>query len=73
VDRIHRIGQKRKVNIIRFVMKDSIEERMVALQEAKSMQAKGSMQKLKADEQKKARLSDLKSLLLLKDDDGAEE
>jgi hypothetical protein len=54
-------------------MKDSIEERMVALQEAKSMQAKGSMQKLKADEQKKARLSDLKSLLLLKDDDGAEE
>jgi SNF2 family DNA or RNA helicase len=73
VDRIHRIGQKRKVRIIRFVMKDSIEERMVALQEAKSMQAKGAMQKLKADEQKKARLSDLKSLLLLKDVDDAKE
>jgi SNF2 family DNA or RNA helicase len=73
VDRIHRIGQKRKVTIIRFVMKDSIEERMVALQEAKSMQAKGTMQKLKAEEQKKARLSDLRSLLLLKDDDDANE
>jgi hypothetical protein len=54
-------------------MKDSIEERMVALQEAKSMQAKGTMQKLKAEEQKKARLSDLRSLLLLKDDDNANE
>ena len=50
-------------------MKDSIEERMVALQESKSMQAKGAMQKLKPDEQKKTRLNDLKSLLLLKDDD----
>ena len=66
MDRIHRIGQKRKVSVIRFVMKDSIEERIVDLQEAKGMQAKGAMQKLKAEEKRKARLSDLRTLLLLK-------
>lgn len=47
-------------------MKDSIEERIVDLQEAKGMQAKGAMQKLKAEEKRKARLSDLRTLLLLK-------
>ena len=69
VDRIHRIGQLRNVYVTRFVMKDSIEERMVDLQEAKSMQAKGAMEQLKADEFKKTRLSDLKSLMLLNEND----
>ncbi len=63
MDRIHRINQTRKVTVLRFVMKDSIEERIVALQEAKSMQAKGVLQKLKGDEKRKALLSDLRGLL----------
>ena len=63
VDRIHRIGQTRPVTIHRFVMKDSVEERMVELQVAKSLQAKGAMQKLKAEEQKQTRLRNLKGLL----------
>ena len=67
MDRIHRIGQQRDVKIVRFVMAGSIEERMVALQEAKSMQAKGSMQKLSADEQRRVRLDDLRGLLLLEE------
>lgn len=65
MDRVHRIGQTRKVIVRRFVIKDSIEERIVALQEAKGMQAKGAMEKLKPDELRKARLSDLKGLLLI--------
>ena len=69
MDRIHRIGQQRDVKVIRFVMAGSIEERMVALQEAKSMQAKGSMQKLSAEEQRRVRLDDLKGLLLLEQED----
>ena len=68
VDRIHRIGQTRPVSIHRFVMKDSLEERIVELQEAKSMQAKGAMEKLNAEEKRTARLSDLKGLLLLDSD-----
>ena len=67
MDRIHRINQKRNVTIMRFVMKDSIEERIVALQEAKSMQAKGVLQKLKGDEKRKALLGDLRGLLQLEE------
>lgn len=63
MDRIHRINQTRKVTVLRFVMKDSIEERIVALQETKSMQAKGVLQKLKGDEKRKALLSNLRGLL----------
>ena len=65
MDRIHRIGQERDVRVIRFVMKNSVEQRMVELQEAKSLQAKGSLEKLKAEEKRKARLGDLKGLLNL--------
>ena len=44
-------------------MKDSLEERIVTMQEAKGMQAKGAMQKLSAEEKRKARMNNLKGLL----------
>ena len=65
MDRIHRLNQTRNVHVVRFVMKGSIEERIVALQEAKSMQAKGVLEKLKGDEKRKALLSDLRVLFSL--------
>ena len=65
--KIHRIGQSRPVRVIRFVMKDTIEERMISLQEAKAAIGKGSMEKLKPDEVRKARIGDLKSLFSIKD------
>lgn len=49
-------------------MKDSVEERIIGLQEAKSLQAKGAMEKLKPEEKRKARLSDLKGLLMIDSD-----
>lgn len=66
LDRIHRISQTRTVNVLRFVMKDSIEERIIKVQERKSLQAKGALQKLKADEKRKAILGDLRGLLDIK-------
>ncbi|NCS97660.1 MAG: hypothetical protein GW762_03680 [Candidatus Pacebacteria bacterium] len=48
-------------------MKNSLEEGIVALQEAKSLQAKGATQKLKPEEQRRARLRDLKELLMIED------
>ncbi|KAJ1672506.1 hypothetical protein EV182_007046 [Spiromyces aspiralis] len=36
IDRIHRLGQTRIVTVTRYVIKDSIEERIMALQERKS-------------------------------------
>ena len=67
MDRVHRIGQKRDVRVIRFVMKDSIEGRMLALQEAKAALGKGAMEKLKPEEFRKARIGDLKSLFSIRD------
>ena len=53
------------MRIFRFIMKDSIEEGMLELQEAKAVIGKGSMEKLKPDEARKARLYDLKKLFSL--------
>lgn len=40
---IHRIGQIRPVRVVRFIMQDSIEERMIKLQDAKAALGKGSV------------------------------
>ncbi|KAL7541297.1 hypothetical protein ACHAXR_012040 [Thalassiosira sp. AJA248-18] len=68
MDRIHRINQTRKVHVLRFVMQGSIEERIIKVQERKSLQAKGALQKLKGDEKRKALLGDLRGLLEIKEE-----
>ena len=62
-DRVHRIGQSRPVRIVRFVASDSVESRMIELQEAKAAMGKGAFEKLSPEEKKKARLDDVKKLL----------
>lgn len=68
MDRVHRIGQTRPVRILRFVTADSVESRMLSLQEAKAALGKGAFENLSADEKKKARLGDVKKLLQLCDE-----
>jgi len=63
MDRVHRIGQSRDVRVIRFVAADSIESRMVELQEAKAAVGKGAFENLSSEEKKQARLGELKRLL----------
>ncbi|WP_454981049.1 helicase-related protein, partial [Capnocytophaga haemolytica] len=36
IGRAHRLGQENKVNVIRFVSKDTIEEKIIKLQQAKA-------------------------------------
>lgn len=62
IDRVHRIGQTRAVRALRFVIGKSIEERMVEIQEAKAAVGKGAMEKLSAEEARKARITDLRTL-----------
>ncbi|KAH6659718.1 SNF2 family N-terminal domain-containing protein [Truncatella angustata] len=65
VDRVHRIGQKRPVRIIRYIMEGSIEEKMLALQDKKNKLANLSMNRGKAmdkGEAAKQKLMDLRSL-----------
>jgi DNA repair protein RAD5 len=69
MDRVHRIGQTRKVRVYSFVMKDSIEERMVALTKAKAALGKGSMEKLSPKEECRAKLTAMKDLFEICDID----
>jgi superfamily II DNA/RNA helicase len=69
MDRIHRLGQTRKVRVYSFVMKDSIEERMVALTKAKAALGKGSMETLSPKEERRAKLTAMKDLFEICDID----
>ena len=46
IDRVHRLGQTRPVRVYRFLMKDTIEERMLTTQRAKATMGKGTIKKL---------------------------
>ncbi|KAF7546279.1 hypothetical protein G7046_g9340 [Stylonectria norvegica] len=67
IDRVHRLGQKRPVRTVRYIMRDSFEEKMLELQEKKmklaslsmDRQSKGGPDKTEAARQK---LMDLRSL-----------
>ena len=63
IDRVHRMGQKRDVNIVNYIMRDSVEERIRTLQDKKLKLAEMSMEKKmsKAEEAKK-RIEELHEL-----------
>ncbi|KAJ3021634.1 DNA helicase rad5 [Thoreauomyces humboldtii] len=71
IDRVHRIGQTRNVLVKRYIMRDSVEERMLEIQDRKTVlckfaigegeTGKESAAKHKEDD-KKARIEELKTL-----------
>ncbi|KXJ92279.1 SNF2 family N-terminal domain-domain-containing protein [Microdochium bolleyi] len=65
VDRVHRLGQKRPVRTVRYIMRNSIEEKMLELQEKKMKLASLSMDRSRVmdkSEAAKQKLMDLRSL-----------
>ncbi|KAI1142211.1 SNF2 family N-terminal domain-containing protein [Hypoxylon sp. FL0543] len=65
VDRVHRLGQKRPVRTVRYIMRNSIEEKMLELQEKKKKLASLSMDRnrvMDKAEAAKQKLMDLRSL-----------
>lgn len=62
MDRVHRLGQTRPVRVYRLLMKDTVEARMVDIQVAKETLGKGTIERLDAEEKKRARLTTLKDL-----------
>ncbi|KAI1106950.1 SNF2 family N-terminal domain-containing protein [Jackrogersella minutella] len=65
VDRVHRLGQTRPVRTVRYIMRDSIEEKMLALQEKKKQLASLSLDRSRVmdkAEAAKQKLMDLRSL-----------
>ncbi|RDA83201.1 hypothetical protein CP532_1223 [Ophiocordyceps camponoti-leonardi (nom. inval.)] len=66
IDRVHRLGQKREVRTVRYIMENSIEERMLSIQEKKmklaSLSMDGQNKGLDKEEAAKQKLQDLRSL-----------
>ncbi|CAI0649927.1 unnamed protein product [Colletotrichum noveboracense] len=66
IDRVHRLGQKRPVRTVRYIMRNSFEEKMLELQEKKNKLASLSMDRkdrvFDKSEAARQRLLDLRSL-----------
>ncbi|KAG7669835.1 hypothetical protein Ndes2437B_g06024 [Nannochloris sp. 'desiccata'] len=64
-DRVHRLGQIRPVCIYRYVVKESIEERMLELQDEKRKLMKAAFERKVAEDVRAARLKDVRLLMQL--------
>ncbi|KAF5002542.1 hypothetical protein FDECE_10606 [Fusarium decemcellulare] len=66
IDRVHRLGQNRPVRTVRYIMRDSFEEKMLELQEKKmklaSLSMDGQSRSLDKAEAARQKLMDLRSL-----------
>ncbi|XP_070698895.1 helicase-like transcription factor [Pempheris klunzingeri] len=64
IDRCHRLGQKRKVVVTKFIVKDSVEENMVKIQRQKQDLVEKAFGSSNTD-RKTSRVSDIKALMEL--------
>ncbi|KAL8987701.1 MAG: hypothetical protein Q9177_003117 [Variospora cf. flavescens] len=62
IDRVHRMGQESEVRVVRFLVRGSIEGRMLRIQERKKFIA-GSLGMMSEEERKMQRIEDIKELL----------
>lgn len=65
MDRVHRIGQKEEVKIVRLIARKSIEERILELQEKKKKLAKEAFGKRKSKDRREVGGDDFRMLLSL--------
>lgn len=63
IDRVHRMGQTQEVIVHRFIVEESVEERMVNKIQAKKKFIASSLGMMNDDEKKQARIDDIKDLL----------
>ncbi|KAK3905486.1 DNA repair protein rad5 [Staphylotrichum tortipilum] len=62
IDRVHRMGQEDKVRVYRFIVKDSVEQRMLKIQDRKKFIAT-SLGMMSNEEKKVQQIEDIKELL----------
>ncbi|XP_012638282.1 helicase-like transcription factor isoform X2 [Microcebus murinus] len=64
-DRCHRLGQKQEVIITKFIVKDSVEENMMKIQNRKRELAAGAFgtKKTNANEMKQAKINEIRTLI----------
>eukprot|EP00742_Colponemidia_sp_Colp-10_P014547 GILJ01016532.1.p1 GENE.GILJ01016532.1~~GILJ01016532.1.p1 ORF type:complete len:935 (-),score=119.12 GILJ01016532.1:169-2973(-) len=61
MQRVHRIGQSKPVNVVRFIVKGTVEVNILKMQSRKEAMAQGALS-LSAEDARKHRLEDLKML-----------
>ncbi|KAK3301662.1 RAD5-like protein [Chaetomium strumarium] len=62
IDRVHRLGQEDEVKVYRFIVKDSVEQRMLRVQDRKKFLAT-SLGMMSDEEKKLQRIEDIRELL----------
>jgi len=62
MDRVYRIGQQRDVKVVRYVCASSIEERILQVQESKTLLGQAALNQLSAEQLRNARLGHLTKL-----------
>lgn len=65
MDRVHRIGQKEDVKIVRMIARSTIEERILELQEKKKLLARKAFMKKSSQDQREISVNDLRTLMHL--------
>lgn len=50
MDRVHRIGQTKPVRVVRMVSADSVEDRILEIQEAKEALGTGALRKVRKED-----------------------
>ncbi|KAK4906266.1 DNA repair protein rad5 [Elasticomyces elasticus] len=62
IDRVHRMGQTEKVDVVRFIVEESIEEKMLRIQDRKKFIA-SSLGMMSDEEKRMQRIEDIRELL----------
>ncbi|KAK2981079.1 hypothetical protein RJ640_012034 [Escallonia rubra] len=65
MDRVHRIGQKEDVKIVRMIARNSIDERILELQERKKKLAREALGREDSKDKREVNIDDLRSLMFL--------
>ncbi|XP_062189733.1 putative SWI/SNF-related matrix-associated actin-dependent regulator of chromatin subfamily A member 3-like 1 [Phragmites australis] len=63
MDRVHRIGQKKEVKVVRLIVKGSIEERILSLQEGKKRLITNAFGKKRDKDDKEMRVEELRMMM----------
>jgi len=63
IDRVHRMGQTEEVTVWRYVIKNSVEERMIGKIQAKKKFIAGSLGMVSEEEKRLQRVEDIRDLL----------
>ncbi|KAF3790759.1 SWI/SNF-related matrix-associated actin-dependent regulator of chromatin subfamily A member 3-like 1 [Nymphaea thermarum] len=65
MDRVHRIGQRQEVRVVRLIVKGSIEERILELQEKKRKLSRGAFRNADGKEQTQICVDDIRTIMSL--------